>query len=84
MLMMKKEKEEERMHAFFGSHIALQRPLSPQVMLRVDDLSFLRMMHHCIIAAGFQPKERPANRRQGRLHRDRLHDSSARNASLAV
>ena len=24
-------------------------------------VSFLRMMHHCIMAPGFQPKERPAN-----------------------
>ena len=47
-------------------------------------LSFLRMMHHCIMAPGFQPKERPANRPQGRRHWDWQRNWFARYAILAV
>ena len=56
----------------YGPFIASTLPLR-KLMLRVDDrsrlyadaacrrpVSFLRMMHHCIMAPGFQPKERKA------------------------
>ena len=47
-------------------------------------VSFLRMMHHCIMAPGFQPKERHANRPQGRRHWDWQRDWFASYAILAV
>ena len=47
-------------------------------------VSFLRMMHHCIMAPGFQPKERLANRPQGRRHWDWQRNWFATYAILAV
>ena len=70
---------------FFGIHIALS--LHPQCRCRFyvsTTVSFLRMMHHCIMAPGFQPKERPANRGSGQSHRDWQRNWFASYAILAV
>ena len=56
-----------------SAHAACRRPVS-----------FLRMMHHCIMAPGFQPKERLANRPQGQRHWDRQRNWFATYATLAV
>ena len=66
-------------------------------MLRVDDrsrlyadaayrrpVSFLRMMHHCIMTPEFQPEERLANRPQGRRHWDWQRNWFATYAILVV
>ena len=56
-----------------SAHAACRRPVS-----------FLRMMQHWIMAPGFQPKERPANRPQGRRHGDWQRGWFAMHAILPV
>ena len=64
---------------FFGIHIALSanpdllRCTSETIVTSADAarrraVSFVRMMHHCIMAPGLGPKVRPADRPQGRRH----------------
>ena len=65
----------------FGIHRALslhpgQSRCAPRKVLTSADaacprhVSLLRMMHHCIMAPGFAPKVRLADRPQGRRHWD--------------
>ena len=78
------------------AHVACRRPKSfvrrctSETILTSADaacrrpVSFQRIMHHCIMAPGFQPKERLANRPQGQRHWDRQRNWFATYAILAV
>ena len=67
MLMMLMMMKLEQVLTFFGADTAILT--SGDAACR-RPVPFLRMMLHCIMAPGFRPKVRPANRPQGRRHWD--------------
>ena len=80
---------------FFGTHLAPalhpDRSHCPSEAIRISadaacrrPVSFLRMMHHCIMAPGFRHKVCPANRPQGRRQWDWQRNWFPMHAILAV